>query len=167
MSEPTAPEPSIPFQGKLMFDLTFVLLGKAAVRRLRVDYRYRPDWDYFDTDAGGVISGGPEETQTVLWLQVAPEEAEISYFADIHGHRIETEKLLDQKSKPHTWQDWDEPRWVRADTLNELQVLPFEMWDLIDAAIDKKCRVEDEQRRTKHMDAPPRNPRRKRTKRRR
>jgi hypothetical protein len=96
MSEPTTPKPDeIPFTGSLTFDLTLVLQGKAAVRKLRVDYSYRPDWDYFDPESRSVVPGGPELITTLLWLQhpPPPDYAEVSYSADAHGRRIEDEEL--------------------------------------------------------------------------
>src|ERR1700693_5009585 len=160
MSEPTMPKlDDVPFTGRLTFDLTFVLLGKAVVRKLRIDYGYRPEWDYFDPETRTIVPGGPEQINTVPWLQVPPpDEAEVSYLADTHGHRIETDELLKSNGKPRTWQDWTEPRWLRADTLNEKQVLPLEMWDMIDAAIDDRCRAEDARRRMKRTDTTRRKP---------
>lgn len=157
---------AMPFEGSLTFDLTLVLLGQAVVRKLRVRYEYRPEWDYFDDGLGAVIPGGPETTCTTMWLQVDPGGVEISYLADTQGHPISHEKLA-QPLTHHLWLDWEDARWIRADTLNELQVLPFEMWALIDAQIDKKSRLEDGQRRVKHLDPQSRKPKPKRPKRKR
>src|SRR5262245_61529047 len=36
------------FEGRLEFDLTIEVLGKRVTRRARADYKYTPDWEYFD-----------------------------------------------------------------------------------------------------------------------
>ena len=143
MPDPEAPElrlpptDALPFTGRLTFDLTLVLMGKAVVRRLlRVDYEYCPEWDYFDSELGAVVTGHAEQISTIMWIQASPDGfEEISYLADSQGNRVDGSKSDDWASKSHTWLEWDEPRWVLADTLNEPGVLPVEMLDLIDRAV--------------------------------
>jgi hypothetical protein len=112
-----------PFEGALEFDLEIAMLGQRFIRRARIIYEFRGEWDWYDPKAGKVREG--RETAVYhMELEAVPE----------------TQHKDDSKTR-------GEPYWVACEDLMDDDVLPSAAQEAIIAAIDKQCREIDAERR--------------------
>lgn len=112
-----------PFKDDLEFDLTLRLLGKTVKRRAKVQFQYRPDWNYWDPQTAQEREGWFSSTME-LFIQSVPDKY------DPPG----------------------EPEWIRVDLFAD-GILPSRVWDKLDEEIDLKCQTIDKERRKQAEEA--------------
>ena len=113
------------FRGHYPFDITLEIRGERVTRQARVEYKFTPEWEYFDTQKQAPYVGWPGIVMSMEILTV-PEE----------------------------YDDAAKPTWVEVGELLSEHVLPSEIIDDLRDAIEEKCRKEDSERRQAVADKP-------------
>jgi hypothetical protein len=107
------------FVGLMEFIISVTILGKRVKRKAKAEFKFTPEWSYFDLQKKEPFVGWPGSILT-LHILTAP-----------HPDDTGTE----------------EPHWVQMEDLAEKDILPGEVWDRLRDTIDEKCKVEDAKRR--------------------
>lgn len=126
------------FTGTVELDLEFVMLGERVTRRIRLEYDYTPDWEYYDLTLAKPFVGWGPSWGIGISLYAQPEDEEEA------EQRIENEN---EESRLDDGEDPEPPAWVPFSDLIRLGVLPYRVQDKFDELIDQKCRAEDIERR--------------------
>lgn len=119
------------FKGTLEFPLKIEMFGKTLERRARLTYEWTPEWDYFDLIKKEVTQGW-EGSVVGLEILAIPEGER--WTSGPNGQMIREKNT---------------PTWTKVDIFAE-GILTPEIWEMIDTAIDEKCREEDKERRKEH-----------------
>jgi len=128
------------FTGSVELDLEFVLLGERVTRRVRYEYGYTPEWEYYDLVLGKLFVGWGPSWRLGTSLYTQPEDEEEA--AEL-GAASEPDAPRDADDED----DPDPPAWAPFSDLLRVGVLPYRVQDKIDELIDQKCRAEDIERR--------------------
>jgi hypothetical protein len=132
------------FAGSHEFDLAFELFGHRVERRARVNYKYTPDWEYFDLHQGKPRKG-LESWQTSLEIFTCPEEDNV--FDEPETDEEDADAEPEDDDEPEDEDDGEErPAWIGLHIV-ETGILNRKVWDSMEEAIDAKCRIEDAERR--------------------
>lgn len=123
------------FEGSVEFDLTFTMLGQAFTRRARVDYKFTPEWEFFDLHKKGLnkLLGGDQMSFSILCV---PENFE--------GDPPSEEDLADG----YTPEEPDPPSWEDFNLVIE-GLLPNTVWEAVQDLVEATCKKEDIERRRK------------------
>lgn len=125
------------FEGNVEFDAHFEVLGKTFTRRLRADYRYTPEWEYFDLTKKTLYTG-TESSGVGLSVLAVPEP-----WSDPL-----TEEEIAAGEEP---EEVDPPTWLGSEDLVAEGVLPRAVWDALYELIDREARKEDAKRRAQFL----------------
>jgi hypothetical protein len=123
------------FEGQLEFAIEFELLGFRVKRQARAEYKYTPEWEYFDLKKQVLFTGFMSSSYGLSLLTVPDDPG------DPDEEIVEIED-----------DDPDDPRplaWVPID-LARTGILPEAVWDKVHDLIDEKCKGEDKERRRSH-----------------
>jgi hypothetical protein len=112
------------FSGSYEFRLSMVLLGKRVTRTARAEYSHTPEWEYYDVKLQKLMQA-PYQSRIALSVRVDDEQKRKT--------PIKGKKRLKAK-------------WERID-LSAFGVIGDEIWQLLRAKIDERCKMEDERRR--------------------
>jgi hypothetical protein len=123
------------FEGELEFGIEFALLGHQVERRVRAEYKFTPDWEYYDLEKRQLFTGWMSLTYGMSLLTVADEP-------DPDEEVVELEGLKEDPDDPRA------PAWVKLDLMRD-GMLPRQVWNRIYDLIDEKCQAEDQARRRK------------------
>lgn len=114
------------FVGKLLFPLSMNMMGRGFTRQARAQYSYTPEWEYYDLKL---------QRPHVGWAGSRIGLAVRAARADDHaGLRAGKKKRRERGA------------WIDIDLVGR-GVLPESVWDLIFAAIEDRCLLEDKLRR--------------------
>lgn len=113
------------FEGSYEFDYTVSALGLDVKRVVRVEYKHTPDWEFFDLELGELAKGWPRS----VWNVGVLVPGSTSRSSDGVAPQAECKSI---------WSD-------------EVGTIFGEIEDLVYDEIDQRCRVEDAERRRKHL----------------
>lgn len=131
------------FKGTLELDIELSALDEKVQRRIRLEYTYTPEWEYFDTHLQQPYIGW-ESWRLGISLYTQPEEEDEDEMEDIAD--AEEDTMVSDGTAYLEDDDPHPPAWVRTDLVRE-GVLPRRVHDKFEELIDQKCRAEDKERR--------------------
>ena len=132
------------FTGTLEFELVLELLGERIIRQARADYKYTPEWEYWDLTDQCLFKGWEGWQVGMSLLTVAEPDEEGEQTAE---EAVEPAEEMDDDDP----EDPRPPAWVPLDLARD-GMLPRAVWERIYEMIDAECKTIDiERRRTKGM----------------
>lgn len=111
------------FVGSLEFDFMFELLGEQVTRRLKVEYQFTPDSEYYDLRKRALRVG---------WLVIS-----------LHFYVRPEPNTTDPDQREFDWIDF-EPL---------IELIPDELRDKVSGAVEDACKQEDARRRMRFLES--------------
>ena len=119
------------FVGTLEFEIVFELFGQRQLRKMRANYEFTPDGEYYDLEAHEVVLGHGRSAIGLSILAVPGDEDEL--YEDLDGASDGTSR----SERP--------PRWITFTGFEE-GVLNHKIWDSIYEAVAAQCKAENDAR---------------------
>jgi hypothetical protein len=119
------------FTGSYEFEVVFELLGQKQARKMRANYEFTPEGQYFDLAKGEIVEGHGRSAISLSILAVPADENEP--YDDPDGASDDDTETV------------EDPRWIDFDSFHE-GVLNYKIWDAIYEAVMEQCKAENDAR---------------------
>lgn len=121
------------FEGNVEFDLAISFLGQTVTRKARAEYKFTPDWEFFDLHKKA-LNTVHHCSQVGFSILCEPGED----MGDPPSEEDVAEGYEEEDPEPPTWEHFD---------LAEDGILTRAAWDAVYDLIEETCKKEDQRRR--------------------